>query len=1135
MVDAALTRQLHQLSRQANATLFMTLLAAFQVLLYRHTGQADFLVGTTIAGRTHQSLERLIGFFVNILPLRADLAGDPPFLDLLARVRQSTLAAYDHQALPFEQIVKQVAVERSLSRPSSIQVTFALQNRPLRAIEFPGLQAGRLEFAVQTSRFDLEFSFDEVGDELEGCCTYNPDLFTDATIKRLLGHFVVLLAGIIANPNQPVSQLPLLTPAEYHQLVYEWNNTAVDFGALQHMQALVEEQVARTPDAIAVVFGQEQLTYAELNAQANGLAHGLIEQGVGPETLVVLYAERNPLFLAAILAIFKAGGAYLPLDPRAPAARIAQILSQSKAPFLLASHEFADGVAEALAAVATPDRPRLLDLAAMQQQIHSRGNPPRRGDATNLAYVIYTSGSTGLPKGAMIEQRSMINHLYAMIADLALTNADAIAQTATQSFDISVWQFLTPLLIGGRVHIFSKEVATDPVLLLTQTEMQKITVLEVVPSLLRLMLDAIAQGVKPTLANLRWLIPTGEALPPNLCRQWFTHYPSIPLLNAYGPTECADDVTLYPLFEPPAEDVRTIPIGYPVANMQVYILDHHLQPVPIGVPGELYIGGIGVGRGYLNDPARTIAAFIEDPFTQSPITRHTPQGPRLYKTGDMARYLPPLVGGTPGLADRQIANIEFLGRQDYQVKIRGFRIELEDIEQALLTHEGVHDAVVLARQDKPGELGVQLVAYFVGDADSATLQQHLAQRLPEYMLPAALVALPAMPLTPHGKIDRRALPAPVYASATRDLVPAETLDEMRLLLVWQRVLGVQPIGVEDNFFELGGHSLLAPQLIYQMRQTLQRDFSLQQLFATPTIRSLLQRVAQPQVPVTSFVPLRSGEPGKCGERAPLFLIHAISGLVFPFTALLPYLAATQPVYALQARGIYDELAPFSSLDALAAATIQEMKTIQPHGPYAIAGWSFGGLVAFEIARQLASAGETIAFLGIIDAYPGLSAQAMTQALATPQAQLHAFVDLLLNAIGGDQPSLPEELFCKALAQAEPVEWLLVQINQQRPWLALDPAIMKRIWRTLKHNGQLLQAYQPRPFPGMITLFSAEASAPVDGLRRWQALTPHPVQRIWVNGEHNTMLNPPQVEKLGRELEKRLQGVMADVDQVIARG
>jgi amino acid adenylation domain-containing protein len=694
-LSKSLTESLKAQSRQEGATLFMTLLAAFATLLYRYSGRDDILVGTPIANRNRAEAERLIGFFLNTLVLRTNLSGTCSFRELLGRVRAVALDAYTYQDLPFEKLVEELQPERSLSHTPLFQVMFILQNAPIQPLQLPDLTVSYLQSESQATTVDLLLSMSEEEGILAGILEYNLDLFEPATASRMVEHFQTLLENIAANPDQPIAMVHLLTQTERRQLLLGWNDSEASYPKDACAHQLFESQAASTPEAVAVVCEEAHLTFQALNHRANQLSRWLVAQGVGPDVIVALLAERGLEFLTAILAVFKAGGAYLPLDPHRPAKSLRQVLDSSGAPLVLAADQFLPALSSAFQDCPPEKRPGILSLEELGRQDQTEENLGLRCTPADLAYVIYTSGSTGRPKGAMVEQKGMLNHLYAKISALRLTSADHVAQNAPQCFDISVWQFLANLLVGGQVHIFKDPIALDPVQLLEHVAREKVTILEIVPSLLRTMLEVIQSDSCLDLSSLRWLIPTGEALPPETARQWLSFYPNTPLLNAYGPTECSDDVSHYAMYRPPAIDIVNLPIGRPVANMRLYILDVHLQPVPIGVAGELYVGGVGVGRGYLNDPVRTANAFIPDPFGPSP-------GARLYKTGDWALYL----------AD---GNIEFLGRADHQVKIRGFRIELGEIETVLSQHPAVREAVVLVREDTPGEK--RLVAYVVQDAE----------------------------------------------------------------------------------------------------------------------------------------------------------------------------------------------------------------------------------------------------------------------------------------------------------------------------------------------------------------------------------------------------------------------------------
>jgi amino acid adenylation domain-containing protein len=845
-LPTALVADLKRFSQHEKATLFMTLLAAFQTLLYRYTGQHDIVVGSSIANRNQRAIEGLIGFFVNTLVLRTDLSGNPSFRALVGRVRAMTMDAYAHQELPFEKLVEELRPERDLSRHPLFQVLFELHATPTLHLQPPGLEIQPIEIERTAAQFDLTLSMADRAEGLSGYVEYNTQLFERATIERLLGHFQMMLMSVVADPDQRVAALPLLTECECKQLLDDWNATQAAYPLDQCFHRLFESQVALTPDLIAVSCEQERLSYQQLNQRANRVARRLRAFGVGPDVVVGLLADRGIDLLTMILAIFKAGGAYLPLDPRHPNQRYIQVLSQSQSPLVLVAADRMTGLLHALEQLPPAQRPQVLEIEDPALQQADAANLTPLSTPAQLAYVIYTSGSTGLPKGAMLEQRGMINHLYAKITTLGLTQADCVAQTASQCFDISVWQFLAALLVGGQVRIVPDEIAFDPRRLMAHVAEHQVTILETVPSLLRSMLTELAEQDQPTRSALRWMIPTGEALPPDVAREWLRVYPAIPLLNAYGPTECSDDVTHYRIDHPLTADMLTIPIGRPIANTRLYILDRRMQLLPVGIPGELYVGGVGVGRGYLNDPARTAQVFVPDCFASEP-------GQRLYRTGDLARYQPD-------------GNILFGGRIDHQVKLRGFRIELGEIEAVMARHPAVREAVVIVREDQPpagGQPDKRLVAYVVeehdkepgsqtgpddfpsGRLDSSDFRSFLKDSLPEYMVPSAIVVLDALPLTPNGKLDRRALPQPMTNRSAHDravVAPRTPIEEL-LVAIWQQVLSVDQFSIHDNFFALGGHSLLITRVNTRLRESLGVDLPLRTLFEQPTVAALAAHIA----------------------------------------------------------------------------------------------------------------------------------------------------------------------------------------------------------------------------------------------------------------------------------------------------
>jgi amino acid adenylation domain-containing protein/non-ribosomal peptide synthase protein (TIGR01720 family) len=819
-LSRSLTDGVKALCRQEQVTLFMALLAAFKTLLYRYSHQEDICVGSPIANRGNREVEALIGYIANTLVLRTDFSGNPTFLELLARVREVSLGAYAFQDISFEKLVDELQPARDLSYSPLFQVMFTLQNMPPRELKSSGLTLSPLVVDNRTAKFDLEMVVIETSNGMTATIEYNEDLFTGDTIARMMNNFAVLLENVVAHPETRIAEIRVLDQGE-ERFLAALNQSDAPLPEELCAHRLFELQVERTPDAVAAVFHQTELTYAELNERANRWARVLVESGVSRDVIVGVLCDRGLNLLTAILAIAKAGGVYLPLDPFHPVDRLRVELDQSACRVLLADNEYVPVFSS------TQSAARLITFEELLANGGPASNLPALSTPQDLAYVIYTSGSTGIPKGAMIENRGMVNHLFAKISELKLTGADRVAQTASQCFDISVWQFIAPLVVGGRVHIFDDEVTHDAPRLLSETEAHGITILETVPSLLRAALDP-AHESHPELSKLRWLVITGEALPPDLCRQWLSLYAHIPMMNAYGPTECSDDVTHYEINSPPADDVVRMPIGHAVQNMRLYVLDAHLSQAPIGVSGELYIGGAGVGRGYLHDPVRTAEVFIPDPFAT---------GGRLYRSGDLVRYL-------------SDGNIEFIGRRDHQLKIRGFRIELGEIEAAANTLPGVRESLAIARQDTPGDKHLVLYLAFEPSAtvpSTSELRNLLKQRVPDYMIPRTFVVLDEFPLTSNGKIDRKALPAPDGARPDLDheFAPPSSVVEKELARIWEQVLGLDKVGIHDNFFELGGDSILMIQIISRARQA-GLTLTLRQVFQHQTIAELAQLPAMAQ-------------------------------------------------------------------------------------------------------------------------------------------------------------------------------------------------------------------------------------------------------------------------------------------------
>lgn len=798
-----LTRRLRELSRQEGATLFMTLLAAFQTLMHRYTGQEEINVGTPIANRTREEVEGLIGFFVNTLVMRANLSGDPGFVDLLGRVRETALGAYAHQDLPFEQLVEALQPERDLSHTPLFQVMFMLQNTPRSNVELKGLTVEPLATESRTARFDLTVEMNEGLEGLSGTIEYNTDLFEAATIERMARHFHNLLEGIVADPEQTLSQLPLLDDEEATRITRTWNQTIAPYPDDICFQRMFEEQVETRPDAAAVTFAGQTLSYLELNERANRMARYLGKMGVGPETIVGLYVERSIEMIVGLLGIMKAGGAYLPLDPNYPAERLAFMFRDSQAPVLVTQESLTDRFPANDARVVRIDADWERIAVESGEFVESGARPD------HPAYVIYTSGSTGQPKGTLLEHRGLCNLARAQQGLFGVREGKRVLQFSPLSFDASVWEVAMSLGSGATLVLARQEQLTSLEELHSLLKAERISVVTLPASVLRLL-------ETDGLDDLEVVIAAGERCTPEIVRRW---QPGRRFFNCYGPTEttvCATAEECTDL------DDRDPPIGRPLPNTEIYLLDRYRQVVPVGVAGELHVGGVCLARGYLRRDEMTREKFIRHPFS-------TERNARLYRTGDLARY-------------RADGRIEYLGRVDEQVKVRGYRIELGEIESVLREIAGVREAAVCARDDGRGDK--RLVGYIVPAGDEmpspVDLKQYLRDKLPEYMVPATYVRLDRIPLSPSGKVDRKSLPEPDSArpEMAREYIAPRTETETTLAQVWSELLGVERVGAEDNFFELGGHSLLATQVMSRVREIWQVEVPLRALFETPTLADL---------------------------------------------------------------------------------------------------------------------------------------------------------------------------------------------------------------------------------------------------------------------------------------------------------
>lgn len=826
-IEAELVVRLKQLASREGATLFMVLFAAFGVLLHRCSGQLDFGIGFPVAGRGRSELEGLIGFFINTLVLRVDFSGNPTLIELLRRVREASLDAISRQDVPFDRIVEAVRPKRDMSRPPLFQALFLFQNTPSLAMTWPGLSAEVREVLAGTAQLDMTLSLSEQAGALEGFFNLNSELFSAETGARMARQFATLLAAVAATPEQLITRLSLLPQSERQLLVSDWNATATTVPQVC-IHELFEAQAARVPESIAIQSAGQLVSYRNLEERSNRLAHFLRARGVGPNVPVALFLERSLSLAVGMLGVLKAGGAYLPLDPSYPKDRLAFMLQDSAAPLLLTQESLINQVPESSAQIVCLDR----GWKEIAEQDSSRLEGLHREGL--LAYLLYTSGSTGRPKGVMIEHHSVVNFLSSMAKMPGLTENDVLYSVTSPSFDIFGLELFLPLMVGARVAFASRLQVVDGSLLLDALARSRATVLQATPSMFRLILGA---GELPPAVRV---FCGGEALPAPLAERLCEGGREV--WNLYGPTETTIWSTMHRV--QPGQQVL---VGRPIANTQTYVLDALLQPTPVGVPGELYIGGEGVARGYLNRPDLTRERFIEDPF------RGTADA-RMYRTGDRVRWKPN-------------GQLEFLGRIDNQIKLRGYRIELGEIEAALLTHPEVKVAAVIVREDAPGQ--VRLVGYVVANSGAGVpfleLRNHLKRLLPEYMLPSAFVFMDALPLTPNGKLDRKALPIPERMAISRDVFAMHDLNPIQrsIAAIWAELLQIDSFSVSDNFFDLGGNSVLLVHMLAELLQTFGVEIPIQVAFSDPSlgglgdaIENMLREETPASTPASIRIPLR---------------------------------------------------------------------------------------------------------------------------------------------------------------------------------------------------------------------------------------------------------------------------------------
>jgi amino acid adenylation domain-containing protein/non-ribosomal peptide synthase protein (TIGR01720 family) len=1086
----------------ADAALFNIFASIVCTWIHRASQKRDFRLGITSHNRPAAEFKQTIGFFMQVFPVDIRIEDGDSFASLIGKIKAELQQCLRHSLYTVENPVHAPTYE-ILFNYHNKDYTFDFNGAAaLHDWTHPGHGSETFAFQVRNGNHSDAFVLD---------CDFHCDVFSTEQQAEALSQIRRVIDAFINDRNQPVGNISLLSENDQRRILLEFNQTDTVFPEGHDIADLFALQAEKRPDQVAVVCGDQSVTFARLNGRADRVAASLRSLGVERESVVTLMMHRGIDLLAAILGVFRAGGAYLPVDVSWPQRRTALVIQQSRSYIVLTHPDIHAELSASLGEAFGADCPRVVSM----DDLPDNGAPVFREHApAAMAYVIYTSGSTGMPKGVMVQHGGMMNHLNAKIKDLRLTAHDIVAQTASQCFDISVWQFLAALLAGGQVTIFDDATTHDPSRLLDGVIRDRVTVLETVPSMLGALLDEVdrrADGVD--LPALRWLISTGEALEPRLLERWVRRFPRIPVCNAYGPTECSDDVSHHFVTELSVTPA-VVPIGRPIANTRLYVLDEQLQPLPVGAAGEMCVGGAGVGRGYLGNPGKTAEVFVPDPFAVKP-------GARLYRTGDLARYD---AAGT----------LEHLGRSDDQIKIRAFRIELGEIESTLASHPELRAAAVVAREDRVGH--PYLTAYLVPNAerqpDIAGVREFLKERLPEVMVPAVFVTLPSLPLTVNGKVDRRALPAPEQnrAGMRESILPPRDDWELRLIRVWEELLDTRPIGVRDNFFESGGHSLLAVRLMFQIQKLAGRELPLALLFERPTIEELARVLREEvQVSVSSLVPIQTS-----GANPPLFFVHAHGGGTIAYYSLARHLGSDQPFYGLEAPGLDGSREPIAEISEMASHYIHELRRLEPQGPYRLGGHSFGGLVAFEMARQLTGAGERVELLAILDTAAPVDGNTPFDAGevfadsddATSLVEMAVLIERVVRrsvnvSLAELRPLGPEEQLVYFLEKLKAVDFVPpdADVSKIRGFLSVHRA-----------SSRASRAYvsEARPYRGPMTLFLSRDVAACDfraqdrRLRNdpalgWGELVSGAIEVYTVPGDHIGMLNPPNVETLAREL------------------
>ncbi|NEW06374.1 amino acid adenylation domain-containing protein [Paenibacillus sp. SYP-B3998] len=1110
-VEPELHRRLLALARESRASLFMVLQSGLTALLTRLGAGTDIPIGSPIAGRSDDALADLVGLFVNTLVLRTDTSGDPSFRELVGRVREVNLAAYDHQDVPFERLVEVINPARSRARHPLFQIMLAFQNTPDATLILPRLETSLQIHTVGSAKFDLTVELrerrtpDGTPDGIDGLFEYSTELFKRETVEMMMVRLLRLLEAAVSDPDQLIGRLEFLAPEERHQILVEWNEP-VKVAPQSNLPLMFEAQVTRSPDAAAIVCEGVELSYAELNRRANRLAHLLIAQGVGPEQIVALALPRSLEMVVGLLAVLKAGAAYLPLDPDYPADRIAFMLEDTAPACIITSRQIAFALTEVShAPVVVLDDPDTIERIGRYLD-NDPSDMDRVGALSplNPAYIIYTSGSTGRPKGVVIPHQNVVRLFRSTEHWFHFGTEDIWTLFHSYAFDFSVWEIWGPLLHGGRLIVVPHTISRSPLEFLQLLVEEGVTVLNQTPSAFYQLMQADKENPSlGQLLSLRYVIFGGEALELSRLEDWYDrhldHAPT--LINMYGITETTVHVSFNALNRQIAALRANSLIGRAIPDLQVYVLDANLQPVPPGVVGELYVAGEGLARGYLGRPGLTAERFVANPFGQP--------GTRMYRTGDLSRWL------TDG-------SLDYMGRADHQIKIRGFRIELGEIEAVLARYSEAKQVAVVVREDQPGDK--RLVAYVV-PASQATcepteLRRHVASSLPDYMVPSAFVMVEQLPLTPNGKLDRKALPAPDFSTSVTGRGPRTPQEEI-LCDLFAEVLGLSRVGIDDGFFDLGGHSLLAVRLMSGIREALGVEMGIGNLFEAPTVAGLAERLAMgtSQSALNVLLPLRTN-----GKRFPLFCIHPAGGLSWCYAGLIKSLGTDYPIYGLQARGIAQSEGLPKTVEDMAADYIAHIRSVQPQGPYHLLGWSLGGNVAQAIAVQLQNLGEDIPLLVMLDAYPSHFLP-----LREGPDEQEALIALL--ALGGYDP---DSMGDKPLDMTSAIDILR---SDGSALASLEASTILNLKETYVNSVRILAAFVPKPFHGNLLFFRSTVIPDWFDPIAPETWTPYIDGRIVqhdIDCRHKDLCQPGPLTEIGRVLAAKLHEMNSSISQAYGR-